>query len=160
MFRCFKSDLSADSAKDITASGRNLCFYDSEHAAASAWSHTFRSRGIRREYAAFIYSTEAGGAKQYFSGKAHAGMGEHGIIRANVVIPFLYMYFVQSSIERLKRKAKIAAFIHTHPAPQPGYTCRNHSSEDLFLLKLPGIQAVYVIPYENKELNIAVKQNR
>lgn len=158
MFRCLKRDNCVDISDGNTVSRRNLYYYNSEHEAATAWSHIYRSRGIRREYAAFIYTAEVRGVKQYFTGKTHAGMEKHGIIRANVVIPFLFMYLIQSITERLKRNAKAAAFIHTHPAPPPGYTCRNHSSEDLFLLKLPGIQAVYVIPYENKEINRAVKQ--
>ncbi len=159
MFQYYRRDKCVDTP-NYKVSRAELSYYDSEFEAASAWSDIFRSRGIRKEYAAFVYSTEMGGVTRYFTGKTHIGMGKHGIIRANVVIPFLYMYLVQSITERLKRKANIAAFIHTHPEPPQGYTCRNHSAEDLFLLKLPRIKAVYVIPYENKDINREIKQER
>lgn len=132
-------------------------YYNSEEEAAAAWSDVYRSLGVRKEYAAFVYSATIGGVRKYYIGRTYEGMGKHGMIRANVVIAFLYLYLIQTTKERLKRKAKISAFLHTHPKPPAGFTCRYHSAEDMFLLKLPRIVAVYVIPYENKEINRAQK---
>lgn len=70
-----------------------------------------------------------------------------------MVMPFIYLYTIESTKEWLKHKANIEAFVHTHPKPNAGFTYRSHSKEDLFLLKLPRINAVYVVPYENNELN-------
>jgi hypothetical protein len=126
--------------------------FASESEAAAAWSLMYRKRSSRKEYAAFIYRTENGSSAGFFIGRTLAGMGQHGILRANVFFPFLFLYMLQAVSERAKHNAKIAAFIHTHPKPAPGYTNSFHSAEDLFLLKLPGICAVYVIPHENQEI--------
>lgn len=142
---------------DYCEYGFSLRCFNSEYDAASAWSEKYRSLGIRREYAAFVYAVDIDGEVKYYTGHTYAGMGRHGIIRPNVVIPFLYLYLIQSAIERLKYKAGIAAFLHTHPKPPTGYTYKRHSAEDLFLLKLPGINAVYVIAFENNELSRAHK---
>jgi hypothetical protein len=134
------------------STGFSTQYFDSETAAATAWSESYRGRSIQKEYAAFIYVTAIGGEQSYYSGRTLSGMRRHGIVRANVVIPFFILYFIQSVIERLKRKAKIAAFVHTHPKPALGYTSSFLSGEDRLLLKLPRIIAVYVIPYENQEM--------
>ena len=38
-------------------------------------------------------------------------------------------------------------FIHSHPKAAPGFHNDFHSNPDLFLLNLPGISEVYVVPY-------------
>ncbi len=86
-------------------------------------------------------------------GSTYPGMGPKGVIRANVIIPFVNLYLFERLLLWLRFRAKTEAFIHTHPEPQSGYTMRQHSREDLALLKLPGIKAVYVIPFENGEVN-------
>jgi hypothetical protein len=134
--------------------------YPSEQEAVAAWSVRYRSKGVRKEYAAFIYCLRAGNTLQYYEGRTYTGMREHGLLRANAVIPFLLLYFFQSLAERIRRSASIAAYVHTHPKPPPGFTCRHHSAEDLFLLKLPRIKAVYVIPYENNEINLALRRQK
>lgn len=142
---------------DNLYTGPSAKYYDSEYEAVKAWSEIYRNLGIRKEYAAFVYSARIGGAEKYYAGRTYSGMGKHGVIRANVVIPFIYLYLIQSIKELVARRGKIAAFLHTHPNPPSGFTCRHHSAEDLFLLKLPRINAVYVIPYENQDLNKAQK---
>ncbi len=154
--RARRADFSGDrlSGKDAQR------YFDSEQAAVAAWSRIFRGLSARVEYAALIYAANIGGDIKYYAGRTYAGMGNHGRIRANVVIPFLYMFFLQAIFERIKRGASVVAFTHTHPRPRTGYTCRSHSREDLFLLKFRRIKAVYVIPYENTEINRAEKSGR
>ena len=132
--------------------------FGSEAEAAAAWSDKYRAPGVKKEYAAIVYAARIGGNVRYYTGRTYSGMGELGFIRANAVIPFLILYLFESLAQRLKRRAGIAAYLHTHPKPPPGYTSRFHSAADLFLLKLPGIKAVYVIPYENGEMNRAGKR--
>jgi hypothetical protein len=160
MFRKNDKGVRADCRDQEPSGGKNLRLFDSEHGAAAVWADMFRGRSAIVEYAAFVYSLRVGGEKKYYTGRTHVGMGSHGRIRANVVIPFIYMYLFQSVIELIKRGARIEAFIHSHPQPGPGYTCRNHSPEDLLLLKLPGIKTVYVIPFENTEINAAARRSR
>ncbi|MDD4772681.1 MAG: hypothetical protein PHZ09_03660 [Eubacteriales bacterium] len=133
--------------------GKKYAVFYSESAVAAAWSADYRSLSEKKEYGALIYSTAEDDCKIYYTGKTYAGMGKIGIIRPNVAIPFVFVYTVQAFIERIRRKASPEAFIHTHPKPDAGYTYRYHSKEDMFLLRLPGIKGVYVIPYENNEIN-------
>lgn len=127
--------------------------YGSELSAAAAWSAEYRIRSEKNEFGALIYSVPSDGGKKYYAGRTFAGMGKIGMIRPNVVIPFVFVYIVEAFIERIRRKSSTEAFIHTHPKPDAGYTYRYHSKEDMFLLRLPGIKGVYVIPYENDAIN-------
>lgn len=129
--------------------------YPDEYSAAKDWARAYRRLGEKREFAAFIYSAVIGGAKEYYCGRTYPGMEGIGPIRANVVLPFIRLYLIENLLERLLRGAVPEAFIHTHPKPPSGFTMRQHSSEDLALLRLPGIKSVYVVPFENDELNRA-----
>ncbi len=131
----------------------NTVVFASEAEAVNTWSFKYRYLSEKIEFAALIYSAFKDGKKIYYTGRTYAGMGKLGFIRPNVVIPFIYIYTIQSLIQRILHKAFKESFIHTHPKPNPGYTYRHHSKEDMFLLRLPGIKAVYVIPYENNEIN-------
>ncbi len=137
---------------------RQAQYFNSEHDAATAWSEKYRKLSSKKEYASFVYAINIRGEKKYYIGRTYRGMGKCGIISPNVILPFLYQYFILLVIERLKQRASIAAFLHTHPKPPSGSTYKYHSAADLLLLKLPGIRAVYVIPYENKELSRVAKK--
>lgn len=132
---------------------KNIALFPSESEAVGAWCSEYRYLSEKIEYAAMIYSAFQDKNKIYYTGRTYAGMGKFGFIRPNVVIPFIYIYTIQSLIQRILHKAFRESFIHTHPKPNAGYTYRYHSKEDMFLLRLPGIKAVYVIPYENNEIN-------
>ena len=130
----------------------NRAVFRSESEAVAAWCSEYRRVSKKVEYAALVYSAFREGEEIYYTGRTYAGMGKFGFIRPNVVIPFVFMYMLQSVTQRLLHKARMVSFIHTHPMPEKGFTYRNHSKEDLFLLRLPGIHAVYVVPYENNEI--------
>lgn len=133
------------------ATKKTMCeVYLSESEAASAWAEKYRSSGVRTEYAALIYSRSVMGTKRYYFGRTCRGMRAFGPIRANAVFPFLFLYTMESVKERFINNSRVAAYIHTHPKPPVGFTCALHSKEDLWLLKLPAIRAVYVVPYENR----------
>ncbi len=132
--------------------------YASKKECISAWSNLYRKMGVRIEYATFVYTSVNKGSKTFFTGNTYKGMRSRGPIRANVVFAFLFMYIFESFFYRIFFGAKISSFVHTHPQPRPGYTSAKHSPEDLFLLNLPRINAVYVIPYENNDINRASRQ--
>lgn len=127
--------------------------YRSETDAVKGWSERYRVKSEKVEHGAFVYTAIKKGERIYYTGKTYAGMGSFWFIRPNVVIPFIFMYVFQSLMQLLLYRAHLSSFIHTHPKPDKGYTYRYHSKEDLFLLRLPAIKAVYVIPYENNEIN-------
>jgi hypothetical protein len=99
---------------------------------------------------AFLYSISSGGDRLYFTGRTYRGMKKRGPIHPNVILPFLFLYFFQATHYWLTSGARIEAFLHTHPQPDPGYTYDHFSRVDRWLLFLPMIRAVYLIPYENE----------
>lgn len=127
--------------------------YMTEQEAACDWADTYRKGSMNREFAAFIYSTRVKGEKRYGLGGTYPGMRPKGAIRANVIFPFVCLYLFERFLLWLRFHAEMESFIHTHPEPPVGYTMKQPSREDLALLKLPGIKAVYVIPFENGEVN-------
>lgn len=131
---------------------RNAFYFD-ELKAVFQWSHRYRPCSEKHEYAAMVYSVSVYGDQVFYLGKTFRGMAGHGLISPNVVIPFLYLFAVEALKERLKYKAKVVAFVHTHPKPPLGFTVRFHSAADRWLLRLPTLRAVYVIPFENNEIN-------
>lgn len=127
--------------------------FQSESEAVAVWCSEYRRMSQKAEHAAMVYSTFRDGKKVYYTGRTYRGTGGFGFIRPNVVLPFVFMYLFQSVIQRLLHKARMESFVHTHPMPGKGFTYRYHSKEDMFLLRLPGIHAVYVVPYENDEIS-------
>ena len=115
-------------------------------AACSAWADTYRPLSADVEYCAFIYKRiDPEGNVLFTYGETRSGSGAVPAlgIRDNVVGPFISMYLFESVAS-----SRRVGFIHTHPAPPPGYTVAGPSNEDLFLLKLPGIDFVAISPYE------------
>ncbi|GEM_PF-6471516 len=131
---------------------RDAVYFD-ELKTVFQWGNRYRPRSEKFEYAALVYSVSVYGDQVFYLGKTFRGMAGHGLISPNVVIPFIYLFTVEALKERLKYQAKVAAFVHTHPKPPPGFTTRFHSKADRWLLRLPTLRAVYVIPYENEEIN-------
>jgi hypothetical protein len=131
----------------------NTIHFEEEYQSAVTWGEQYRKMSKIYEYGAFIYSRIIDGQKVYYWGRTLRGMGWKKFHRPNVVLPFLYLYLFESIRELLTSKALVEAFIHTHPEPQKGYSCKEHSREDIWLLKLPRIKAVYVVPFENNEIN-------
>lgn len=129
--------------------GKNL---DKEEVVVT-WANHYRMLSEKKEYAAFIYSMKEDGQKKYYFGRTYSGFGRNRLFQPNVIIPFVYFYFVESSIQWFKRRAKVAGFIHTHPKPEDGFTYCHFSSVDLKLLRLRKIRTVCVAPYENSEIN-------
>ncbi len=127
--------------------------FSSEREAAEAWSARYRELSEKKEHVALIYSAAKTEGKGYALGRTFPGAGRWGPFRPNVVIPFIYLYCVEALKVWLLYRYTVVAVIHTHPRPPEGMTYRHHSPEDLLLLKLPGIAAVYVVPYENTEVN-------
>ena len=93
-----------------------------------------------RELGAFIYikADAAIGKKIYILGRTDKGM------RNNIMLGFAAGYICGA----FARKVKMAGFIHTHPDPGAGRHNDFPSKTDLFLLKLPGISEVYIVPWE------------
>ncbi len=127
--------------------------FSSDNEAAQFWGEQNRPLSEVKERMAFIYAVPGEGARTYYLGRTYTGMGKCGPFRPNVVIPFMYLYMTETLQEWLRLRSRPVALVHTHPRPSPGMTCRHHSREDRMLLKLPGIHAVYVVPYENDEVN-------
>jgi|GEM_PF-1812809 len=134
-------------------------FAQGEFEAAVKWSDRYRILSARREYAAMIYSVAAGEKRIFYCGRTIRGMGRLGVLRPNVVLPFLYLYFIEAPAKAVAEKSRLEAFIHTHPDPGAGMTDRRHSAEDLWLLCLKRIGSVYVVPYENDAINRASIQS-
>lgn len=127
--------------------------FSSEDEAAYTWSDKYRALSEVKEHVALIYAMSVNGAPGFYLGRTYRGMGEYGPFRPNVALPFIYLYIVETMKERIVLRSKPVAIIHSHPRPAHGMTCRHHSWEDHQLLKLPGIDAVYVVPFENNEVN-------
>lgn len=117
------------------------------------WGRRYRPVSETHEHAALIYCAKAYGDRYYYIGKTYRGMAQGRWISPNVVLPFLYLFLWEAWKERLLNRATVAAFAHTHPKPDPGFTYRFHSKIDRWLLKLPKLNAVYVVPFENDEIN-------
>lgn len=124
-----------------------------KEAVVITWANHYRMLSEKKEFGAFIYSMKEDGLTKYYSGRTFSGSGKNRLFQPNVIIPFVYFYFVESFIEWFKRRAKVAGFIHTHPKPDEGFTYRHFSSVDLKLLRLARITSICVVPFENSEIN-------
>ncbi len=128
--------------------------YGSEEAAAAAWGAQNRPLSEVRERMAFIYAMPADRGSGYYLGRTGTGMGRWGPLRPNVALPFVGLYLFETLTQRLLRRAKPTAWVHSHPRPPQGASYRQPSREDRLLLKLPGIHAVYVVPYETDQVTV------
>ncbi len=129
---------------------KGYTWYDSEREAIDAWSRTYRSQSEEYEHCTFIFCYLDDNFEHHYTyGKT--GVGSLAIpqlgIRANVIGSFLSGYLFESVSE-----SSIVGFVHTHPNPPKGYTSSFASEEDLFLLNLPRIDFVVVVPYENEKI--------
>jgi hypothetical protein len=131
---------------------RDQVYFD-ELKTAVQWGRRYRPVSETHEHAALIYCAKAYGDRFYYIGKTYKGMAQHRWISPNVVLPFLYLFLCEAWKERLLNQATVAAFVHTHPKPDPGFTYRFHSRIDRWLLRMPKLNAVYVVPFENDEIN-------
>lgn len=68
----------------------------------------------------------------------------------NVVLGFTVGY-VSGGISSLFSSKEMAAFIHSHPKGEAGSNADRPSNVDLWLLNLPGISEVYVVPWDTCE---------
>lgn len=117
----------------------------------TAWADAYRALSRRVEYGAFLYRSCAGPVT-YRTGRTLRGFGRIGPVQAHVVLPFLYFYLLEAPWFRLSEGWIPEGLVHTHPAPPPGMTSRFHSATDRWLTRLPRVPAVYVVPYENREI--------
>jgi len=119
--------------------------YDSALDAVGGWALAYRPLSRDREYGALLYEINVDGGKIFSFSKTYKGMNQWWFIRANTLWPLLRTYFWPSF---LRYGGKAIAWVHSHPDCQPGYHNDFPSKEDLFLLKLPRIHEVYVVPYK------------
>lgn len=126
--------------------------FSSDSEAAAAWGEENRPYSEVKERMAFIYALPVSGGSGFYLGRTRVGMGLWGPIRPNVAVPLVYLYLLETLSEWLLRRAVPVAVVHSHPRPPRGHTYGHHSREDLQLLRLPGIHAVFVVPYENREV--------
>ncbi len=118
--------------------------------AVKAWADVYRPLSEFYEYAVFVYRKKNNG--DLYLGRTIKGMKDIKKLRANVVMAFIFLYLIESLKEFLISRSSVEAFIHTHPEPDDGYTNKNFSKEDLFTLKMRRIKAIYLVPFENKEI--------
>ena len=118
--------------------------------AVKAWADAYRPMSEYYEYAVFVYRKKNSG--EFYLGRTLKGMKDIRKLRANVVMAFIFLYLTESLKEFLVSRSSVEAFIHTHPKPDAGYTNKSFSKEDLFTLKMRRIKAIYLVPYENKEI--------
>ena len=119
--------------------------YDSIYEATLAWKDENKPECRDRERGAFIYmkTDRLTQAKAYIIGRTYQG------VSGNVIAGFIAGYLSGVFSGFFSRSVKIVGFIHTHPAPKPGMHNDFPSNADLFLLKLPGIDEVYVVPWKH-----------
>lgn len=126
--------------------------FTSAHETAENWASLYRPLSETHEMAAILYSRAAGGRKIYYYGRTYRGMRKRPPIQPNVILPFLYLYLVEATRHWLRYGAQIEAFLHTHPKPDSRFSYNHPSKADRWLLLLPMLKTVYIIPWENQEL--------
>ena len=119
--------------------------YNSAIGAVGGWALENRIRSRDREYGALLYEIKVADGTVFSFSKTYKGMKPWWFIRANTLWPLLRTYFWPSF---LRYGGKAIAWIHSHPDCQAGYHNDYPSKEDLFLLRLPRIHEVYVVPYK------------
>ena len=108
--------------------------------ALRAWKDVNKPLCKDREWGAFVCEKvdAAIQKKIYITGRTYKGT------RNNVILGFVAGYICGAFF----KNAKLAGFIHTHPEPKPGRHNDFPSKTDLFLLNLPGMHEIYVVPWK------------
>lgn len=114
-------------------------WYENMDALMNTWANENLPLARDTERCASIYKRVFADGKEYYT----VGATKQGQ-KDNVILPFIYQYL----FENVPQSSRVG-FTHTHPQPPQGYRSDFASQPDLFLLKLPGIDVVYVVPYEN-----------
>lgn len=115
----------------------------SESDAVTDWANNYRSDSQYREKGAILYKTtdRETGTTTYSYGRTYQGFSSN-------TIPGFIIGYVSGGISSLFDPNKeMIGFIHSHPAAPARKHSDFPSDPDLFLLKLPGISEVYVVPY-------------
>ncbi len=113
-------------------------YYDSVSEANAAWAEEYRGKSADNEYCAILYKETVDGTTKYKFGRTYKGY-------SNNVIPQFIISYVSGGFSALfSPKTQMVSFIHSHPSGSSDH----HSEVDLLLVWLPGIDEVYVVPYE------------
>ena len=118
--------------------------YDSIEEATEAWKDEHKKESQKKERGAFIYKKTDKKTKKttYTTGRTYIG-GENNVIRGFIV------GYVSGGISSLFSSEEMVGFIHSHPQIlEEGWHNDFPSDPDLFLLNLPGIDEVYIVPWD------------
>ena len=118
--------------------------YDSMGEAVRTWAREHKPMCRDRERGVFIFvkTDRLTRKKTYVTGRTFKGT------RNNVIPGFIVGYLYGFISGLFPGRGKPACFAHTHP--EPGTDKHNDfpSKADLFLLKLPMINEVYIVPWK------------
>ncbi|MCL2106604.1 MAG: DUF4329 domain-containing protein [Oscillospiraceae bacterium] len=109
--------------------------------AVLAWREEYLPRSETYEHGAFVYRRADG---SYTVGRTYRG-GRDSVVSA------LLRGFFADPLARLIGSYELVAFTHTHPDCPEGLHNDAPSVADVFLLRLPGIDEVYLVPYKRCE---------
>ncbi|WP_242978351.1 hypothetical protein [Hydrogeniiclostridium mannosilyticum] len=117
--------------------------YRSLEEATTDWANKYRTKSKEREYGAILYKSK--------NAKTNTVSYSYGItykgFENNTIPGFIVGYITGRFKVTLDPNIEMVGFIHTHPQSEKGYHNDYPSDPDLFLLNLPGINEVYVVPY-------------
>jgi len=110
--------------------------------AVAWWAGRYRPRSAAREYGAMLMQVDG----RYALGRTYRGYAHH-------TIPGFVLGYLAEGLGMLRKKRRLVGFVHSHPRPQPtkdGRATYNDfpSAMDCRLLKLPGVDEVYVVPFQ------------
>ena len=128
----------------VATSETNTFTFDTEEEAVEAWAALYRGKSEYEEKCAILYKiTTKSGDVRYTYGRTFDGY------RTNTIPGFIMGYTGGGISSLVSSKKEMIGFIHSHPKPKKGKHNDFPSDADLFLLKLPGISEVYIVPYSN-----------
>ena len=116
--------------------------YDTPDEAAIAWKNEYQSQSQDKEYSAILYLKEVDGVTKYYYGRTYEGY-------SNNCIPGLFYGYTTGLIENIFSSRQTVGFIHSHPQPPVGYYNDFFSKPDFWVINLPGIDYMYLVPYTN-----------
>ena len=122
--------------------------YTSISAAAKAWAKDNKNKRKNKELGSFIYkkTNEKNNKTTYKIGRTYSG-GKNNVIRG-----FVVGYLGRTASDFFSSNVETVAFIHSHPKEIDNRYHNDFPSEvDEWLLNLPGIDEVYVVPWEHCE---------
>ncbi|PWL93868.1 MAG: hypothetical protein DBY08_04205 [Clostridiales bacterium] len=134
----------ADVVSGIINNGPSSKKFDTMDEAATDWSKKYKPKSETREKGAIIYKiTGKDNKTQYTYGRTYNGYN------SNVISGFVMGYTTGLGESAISPRKEMVAFVHSHPKPESEYLHDDFPSKaDLFLLNLPGIEEVYVVPYK------------